>query len=194
MNQKNINLTQIKDFSHEDETVKLKTDNFDSLIFFAEQNLRRLAHNFLRRESINHSFQTIDLVNETLIKLIGQRKKSWQNPSHFMALSAKIMRRILINHARDKVRQKRAGGFEHCSIDEIEILTSEKSKQILDLEEALQRLEKLDSLKSQIVELRFFAGLTVEETARELGVSPPTVWLHWRFAKAWLSREISPHN
>lgn len=166
-------------------------ESLKQLIPLIEMELRRLAHNFMVRENQNNSLQTTALVNETYLKLFDQKQVNLQNRGHFFAISAKIMRRILLNHARDKRAEKRGGKFEKLPLDSVDVMTEEKSIELINLDEALGRLEKLDPFKGKIVELRFFGGLTVEETAAFLGVSEATVWLHWRFAKAWLAREIS---
>lgn len=167
----------------------------EQLIPIVEAELRRLAHNYMRREKKYHTLQTTALVNEAFLKLVNQRDVKWQNRSHFFGLSAQIMRRILINHARDKVAEKR-GGEELVlqgglvPLDEAEVLTHKTSTELIALDEALERLAQFDKQKSRIVELRFFGGLTIEETAEFLGIAPITVSKNWRLAKAWLAREI----
>jgi RNA polymerase sigma factor (TIGR02999 family) len=157
-----------------------------------ETELRRIAHNYMRRERGNHTLQTSALVNEAYVKLVDQREVRWQNRSHFFALAANIMRRILLNHARDRVAQKRGGAAaaQHVELDEACILTKEKSADLIALDEALERLARFDKTKSRIVELRYFGGLTIEETAEVLDIAPITVSTNWRLAKAWLAREI----
>jgi RNA polymerase sigma factor (TIGR02999 family) len=163
----------------------------DQLLPLVETELRRIAHNYMRRERGNHTLQTSALVNEAYVKLVDQREVRWENRSHFFALAANIMRRILLNHARDRVAQKRGGAAaEHIELDEAKILTKEKSADLIALDEALERLERFDKTKSRIVELRYFGGLTIEETAEVLGIAPITVSTNWRLAKAWLAREI----
>lgn len=163
----------------------------DQLIPLVEMELRRIAHNFMRKEEGNHTLQTTALVNEAYLKLIEQREIRWQNSAHFFGISAQIMRRILLNHARDKIAQKRGGGSDHMSLDEVEILSIEKSLELVALDEALNKLTKVDPLKSRIVELRYFTGLTLEETAEVLQIAPNSISFHWRLAKAWLAREIN---
>jgi RNA polymerase sigma factor (TIGR02999 family) len=160
------------------------------LLPIVEVELRRIAHNYMRRERGNHTLQTSALVNEAYVKLVGQRDVRWQNRSHFFALSAQIMRRILLNHARDRLANKRGGGAKHVEIEDAVILTKEKSAELIALDEALEKLAKFDKMKSRIVELRYFGGMTIEETAEVLGVAPVTVSVNWRLAKAWLAREI----
>jgi RNA polymerase sigma-70 factor (ECF subfamily) len=163
----------------------------DQLMTLVENELRRIAHNFMRRENGHHTLQTTALVNEAYLKLIDQRSVNWQNRAHFFALSAQVMRRILLNHARDKVAEKRGGRHaEHVNIDDVQILTPEKSRELIALDEALVELAEVDELKSRIVELRYFGGLTIKETAETLGVAQITVHVHWRFVKAWLGYKI----
>lgn len=160
------------------------------LLPIVERQLRQIAHNYMRRERGNHTLQTSALVNEAYVKLIDQRDVHWQNRSHFFALSAQIMRRILLNHARDRLADKRGKGAEHVDLDEAIVLTKEKSAELIALDEALERLAAFDKTKSRIVELRYFGGMTLEETAEALGIAPVTVSVNWRLAKAWLAREI----
>jgi RNA polymerase sigma factor (TIGR02999 family) len=163
------------------------------LLPIVEVELRRIAHNYMRRERGNHTLQTSALVNEAYLKLIDQREVCWQNRSHFFALSAQIMRRILLNHARDRIAQKRGGAVEHIGFEDTMILTKEKSAELIALDDALERLAEFDKTKSRIVELRYFGGLTLGETAEALGIAPVTVSVNWRLAKAWLAREIRGH-
>ena len=167
-----------------------KTDALDRLMPLVETELRRIAHNYMRRENENHTLQTSALVNEAFLKLVEQKAVFWQNRAHFFALSSQIMRRILINYARDRVATKRGGNAQHVSLENVAVLSPEKSAEIIALNEALENLAKIDNTKSRIVEMRFFGGLTVEETAKVLGIAPITVAVHWRLAKAWLGREI----
>ncbi|MFN2393309.1 MAG: sigma-70 family RNA polymerase sigma factor [Pyrinomonadaceae bacterium] len=166
----------------------------EQLLPVVEIELRRIAHNYMRRERGNHTLQTSALVNEAYVKLIDQRDVHWQNRSHFFALSAQIMRRILLSHARDRVAQKRGGGAEHVELDDAVVLTKEKSAELIALDDALEKLAKFDKTKSRIVELRYFGGLTIEETAEALGIALVTVSVNWRLAKAWLAREIRGHE
>jgi RNA polymerase sigma factor, TIGR02999 family len=162
----------------------------EKLIPVVEQELRRIAHNYMRRENSHHTLQTTALVHEAYIKLVDQRSVSWQNRAHFFALSAQIMRRILLNHARDKSCAKRGGGSPHVSLDGICLFTPEKTTELLALDEALERLAEFDKTKSRIVEMRYFGGMTVGEVADVLGLAPATIAVHWRLAKAWLQNEI----
>lgn len=162
----------------------------EKLIPVVEQELRRIAHNYMRRENSHHTLQTTALVHEAYIKLIDQRSVSWQNRAHFFALSAQIMRRILLNHARDKICAKRGGGSQQVSLEGLSLFTPEKTAELLALDEALARLAEFDKTKSRIVEMRYFGGMTVEEVADVLGLAPVTIAVHWRLAKAWLQNEI----
>lgn len=169
-------------------------DALDKLMPLVLAELKRIAHNYMRRESKNHTLQTTALVNEAYLKLTRQRNLNWQSREHFFALSSKIMRRILINYARDHHAEKRRGDAEHIPLDDALLLSEEKSAELIALDEALEELAAFDKLKCRIVELRHFGGLTIEETAEILGIAPPTVSLHWRLAKAWLGREIYKEN
>ncbi len=155
-----------------------------------ESELKRIARRYMPREAQGHTLQTTALVNEAYIKLIDQRNIQWQNRSHFFALASTIMRRILLNHARTIARGKRGGGITRVELEEANHALPEMSVDLIALDEALKRLAEVDALKSKIVELRFFGGLTVEETAEVLKIAPVTVMKHWRLAKSWLGREI----
>ena len=163
----------------------------ERLLPLVESELRRLAHAYMRKEGVNHILQPTALVNEAYLKLIEQKNVKWENRAHFYAIAARVMRRILLDHAKHRLRGKRGGGADHVEFDEASVMTAEKSTEILALDEALNRLAEIDPLKSQIVEMRHFGGLSVEETAAALQVSPITVMRHWNLAKAWLRREIS---
>jgi RNA polymerase sigma factor (TIGR02999 family) len=170
-------------------------DALDKLMPLVESELKRIAHNYMRRESKDHTLQTTALVNEAYLKLTDQKNANWQNREHFFALSSKIMRRILINYARGHHAEKRGGAAaEHVGLEDVLLLSNKKSDELLALDEALEHLAAFDRLKCRIVELRYFGGLTIEETAGILGIAPPTVSLHWRLAKAWLGREIRKEN
>lgn len=165
--------------------------SLEQLMPIVEQELRRIAHNYMRRENAEHTLQTTALVNEAYLKLVGNTRTNWQNRAQFFGISAQIMRRILLNHARDRQAAKRAGKTVPIYSDFLgRNLTQEKEKNLIFLDEALKKLSKFDKLKSQIVELRFFGGLTIEETAEVLKIAQPTVSLHWRMARAWLQKEI----
>jgi len=162
----------------------------DNLMPYAERELRRIAHHYMRGENPNHTLQTTALVNEAYLKLVDKREINWQNRAHFFAVMAQAMRRILINHARDQKAGKRGNGAVHVNLEDACIFSLEQSVELLALDEALTRLAEFDKTKSRIVELRYFSGLTVEETAEVLGIAPITVSVQWRVAKAWLGKEI----
>lgn len=163
----------------------------DKLIPAVYQELRRLADSYLRREDTGHSLQPTALVHEAYLRLIDQTKVEWQNRAHFFGVAAQMMRRILIDHAKTKHRAKRGGTAVKVVLDENVTITQERAGELLALDDALQALARMDQRKSQIVELRYFGGLTVEETAQVLGVSDKTVMRDWSLAKAWLYRELS---
>lgn len=154
--------------------------------------LRKLAGNYLRRERSDHTLQPTALVHEAYMKLIDQKQVKWQNRAHFFGIAAQIMRRILLDYARKHRAEKRGGPGEDLPLeDEILIISNERSAKLLALDEALEKLAQMDQTKARIVELRYFGGLSVEETAEVLGVSQITVKRHWRMAKAWLYGQIS---
>ena len=155
-----------------------------------ERELHRLAHSYMRREDPDHTLQTTALINETYLRLIDQRRVQWQNRAHFFGIAAQIMRRILLNYARDQNRMKRGGRTIHVSLSEAMVMPGEKDREIIALNDALTRLEAIDERKSKVVELRYFGGLTVPEVAEVLNVSEITVMRDWAFAKAWLLREM----
>ena len=162
----------------------------DKLFPLVERELHRLARSYMRKVNPNHTLQTSALVNEAYLKLVDQRKTRWQNRAHFFAIAAQIMRRILLNHARDRNRVKRGGNAIQVSLSDAVVISMEKGNELLALDEALQRLAAFDERKGQVVELRYFGGLSVAETAEVLGVSSITINRDWRLAKAWLSKEI----
>jgi len=162
----------------------------ERLFPLVEKELHRLAHHYIRREQPGNTLQTTAIINETYLRLIDQKKVRWQNRAHFFGISAQIMRRFLLNYIRDQKRQKRGGGAIEVSFSESAHLSPEKSVELAALDEALQRLAEIDERKSRVVELRYFGGLSVEETAEVLGVSTITVIRDWNMAKAWLAREI----
>jgi len=155
-----------------------------------EAELRRLARNYMRREDSTHTLQTTALVNELYLKLVDQRKAKWQNRAHFYAVAAQLMRRILIDHARRNIRNKRGGGAHDIPLDDVAIVSQEKSRELVALDEALTRLAEIDPMKCKIVELRHFGGLSVKETAEVLKIAEITVMRHWGLAKTWLRREV----
>jgi RNA polymerase sigma factor (TIGR02999 family) len=160
------------------------------LMPLVERELHRLAHNYMRRERPEHTLQTTALINETFLRLVDQSRVSWQNRAHFFGIAAQIMRRVLLNYARDRRRDKRGGGAYKVSLSEADAVSDEKSVELLALDDALRRLSALDERKGRVVELKHFGGLTVKEIAEVLGVSPVTVARDWDLARAWLAREI----
>lgn len=165
---------------------------FDKLMPLVYDELRRQASRFLRRENRDHTLQTTALIHEAYIKLIDQRHTNWQNRSHFFAIAAQAMRRILVDHARTKHRNKRGGHDIKLPLDEaMGIAADAKSVDLVALDEALARLEAIDPGQSRLVELRYFSGLSLEDTADVLGVSRSTAARDWAMAKAWLHRELT---
>jgi RNA polymerase sigma factor (TIGR02999 family) len=162
----------------------------DQLLPLVERELHRIAHHYMRQEQGGHLLQTTALIHETYLRLIDQNRVEWQNRAHFFGVSAQIMRRVLLNYVRDQRRLKRGGEAVFVSYSEAETMAAERSVELLALDEALKKLALLDSRKSQVVELRYFGGLSVEETAEVLKISPITVARDWNLAKAWLAREI----
>jgi RNA polymerase sigma-70 factor, ECF subfamily len=152
--------------------------------------LKRLARAHLRKERPDHTLQTTALVHEAYLKLIKQDSDRWKSRSHFFCIASRLMRRILIDHARGHLRQKRGGGAVILPLDDALAFSPEYSEELLNLDAALERLAKLDARQSRIVELRFFGGLSVNETAECLGVSSETVKRDWGVAKAWLHSEV----
>ena len=163
----------------------------DRLMPFVYDELRRLARQYLQRERSDHTLQATGLVHEAYLRLVDQSSGSWQNRAHFFAVAAKVMRRILVDHARSHRAEKRGGDREKLEFDEALLPSGERAVDLIALDEALRDLEALDARQSQIVELRFFGGLTNEEIGEALGISPRTIKREWRLAKAWLRRAIS---
>ena len=152
--------------------------------------LHRLAHYYMKREQAGHSLQTTALVNEAYMRLVDYKRMQWQNRAHFMATAAQAMRRILVDHAR-RHNVKRGAGAEHVSLDADAVMCPDRPDDFVSLDEALTALAERAPRKAKVVELRFFGGLSVEETAEVLGVSPITVMREWKSAKAWLYRELA---
>jgi RNA polymerase sigma factor (TIGR02999 family) len=144
----------------------------------------------MRKEKPGHTLQTTALVNEAYLKLVDQRNTRWQNRAHFFAIAAQIMRRILLNYVRDQHRKKRGGNAIQVSLSDLNIVSDAKSSELIALDEALEKLASFDERKARMVELRYFGGLSVEETAEVLGVAPITIARDWKMAKAWLAREL----
>lgn len=162
----------------------------EDILPLVTRELRQLARTHMRKEAINHTLQTTALINEAYLKLIEQKNVQWQSRSHFFAIASKVMRRILLDHAKTRLRDKRGGGAIHVELEDASNISIEKSTELIALDEVLNRLAEVDPLKSQIVEMRHFGGMSVEETAEALGIAPITVMRHWNLAKAWLRREM----
>ena len=176
----------LHEWSQGDETA------LDKLIPIVYDELRRQAANYMRRERPGQSLQTTALVHEAFLKLVNQRAVEWQNRNHFFAIAAHVMRRILVDHARQHQAEKRGGAdLTMLPIDDADASVEEPEVDLVALDQALERLALLDEQQSRVVELRFFSGLSVEETAEVLNVSTRTVKREWRAAKAWLLRELS---
>ena len=166
----------------------------DKLIPIVYEELRRQAARYLRRERPGNTLQTTGLVHETYLRLVDQKRVRWQNRAHFFGLAAQLMRRILVDHVRMRKAAKRGGSDLKLPLEEAMAVSTEGKIDLLILDEALTRLSELDHQQGRIVELRFFSGLSVEDTARMLGISERTVKRDWQVAKAWLRREISRGN
>jgi RNA polymerase sigma factor (TIGR02999 family) len=164
------------------------------LVPLVEAELRRLARRQMGRERRDHTLQTTALVNEAYLRLVDVSRVRWQDRAHFFAMSARLMRRILVDHARARNYQKRAGRAERVGLEHALTLGAARSPDLVAVDDALSALADLDARKSTVVELRFFGGLTVEQTAEALAVSRETVIRDWRFARAWLLRELSAHD
>jgi RNA polymerase sigma-70 factor, ECF subfamily len=163
----------------------------DRLMPVVYQELRRLAHHYMRQERAGHTLQTTALVNEAYLRLVDYRKMRWENRAHFLAVAAQAMRRILVEHARSRQASKRGGAAVKVSLAGAAAASAEQAADILALDEALQELAVLDPRKSQLIELRFFGGLSIEGTAEVMGISPTTVQREWRVARSWLYRAIT---
>lgn len=163
----------------------------DQLIPLVYPELRRMARAYMNRENSGHTLQTSALINEAYLRLVNQQQIEWQDRAHFFAVSAQIMRHILVDHARRYRRNKRGRGAEHLALDEAAVVCDERAAELMALDDALTRLAVIDPRKSQIVELKFFGGLTVDETAEVMKLAPITIMREWRAAKAWLGREVS---
>ena len=163
----------------------------DHLMPVVYEELHRLARQYMRRERPGHSLQTTALVNETYLRLTDYTRMKWKGREHFLAVSAQVMRRILVEHARRRRQGKRGGGVTRVPLDEAESVAPHRPPDLTALDEALRRLAGVDERKSRVVELRFFGGLSVEETAAALKISAPTVLRDWSTAKAWLYRELN---
>jgi RNA polymerase sigma-70 factor, ECF subfamily len=162
----------------------------DHLLPVIYQELRRMAGNYLRQESPGHTLQPTALVHEAWLRLIDQTRVNWQNRAQFFGVAAQMMRRILVDHAKTKRREKRGGDAVKLPLDDVINLSSERAADLLALDDALDELRRIDERKSRVVELRYFGGFGVEETAQILGVSPETVMRDWKVARAWLYQQI----
>jgi RNA polymerase sigma-70 factor (ECF subfamily) len=156
------------------------------------EELRRIAYGYMRREREGHTLQTSALINEAYLRLVGAQTIECESRVHFLALAAQMMRRILVEHARSRAYRKRGGGVLRASLDEGMMVAPDRDPELLELDDALTDLAKIDARKAQIVEMRFFAGLSVEETATALKVSPQTVLRDWKLSKLWLTRQMTP--
>ena len=172
------------------EVSKGDRDAVDLLLPVIYDELRKLAANYLRRERPDHTLQPTALVHEAYIRLVDQTRVNWQNRAHFFGVAAQIMRRLLVDHARKHNAEKRGQDFQMISLDENIDRAVERSSELIALDDALKTLAEFDEQKARMVELRYFGGLSIEETADVLGVTPTTIKRHWRFAKAFLHGEI----
>ena len=169
-----------------------KQEALDALLPLVYAELHRQASRYLRRERPDHTLQATALIHEAYMKLVDQREVNWQNRAHFFGIAAQMMRRILVDYARQRHRAKRGGIAEDLPLEKAALVVSEeKSVDLVALDEALTRLAKFDERQARIVELRYFSGLTIEETAEVLRISPATVKSDWNVAKAWLRHEIT---
>src|ERR1700686_2705652 len=166
-------------------------DALERLVPLVYNELHRLAHRYMERERREHTLQSTALVHEAYQRLINLKDVSWHNRAHFFAVSAQLMRRILVDFARSRNYLKRGGGAQKVTLDEALLVSPEKGQDLVALDDALKALAVTDARKSKVVELRFFGGLSVEETAEVLKVSPDTVMRDWKLAKAWLAREMT---
>jgi RNA polymerase sigma-70 factor (ECF subfamily) len=163
----------------------------DALMPLVYKELKRIAGGQLRNERPGHTLQATALVHEAYLKLVDQRETSWQNRAQFFAVAAQAMRRILLDYAKSRKRDKRGGGVAHATLDEALLVGADRSSDLIEIDEALTRLEALDVRQAKVVELRFFGGLSVDETAEAMGISAPTVKREWAMARAWLHRELA---
>lgn len=164
----------------------------DELMPLVYEELRRLAHHYIRRERPGHTLQTSGLVNEAYLRLVDQTNTQWESRAHFFGIAARLMRQILVDYARKQRYAKRGGDARRVALDETVIISKKRAAEVVALDEALKSLAEIDVRQSQIVELRFFGGLSIQETAEVLAVSPGTVMRDWTLAKAWLRRELIP--
>ena len=166
----------------------------DQMVPLVYSELHRLAHRHMKRERVGHTLQTSALVNEAYLRLIDQKNVRWQNRAHFFAIAAQMMRRILVDFARSRLYAKRGAGAVHVTLDHAELVSNEANAEVTALDEALTKLESFDPQQARVVELRFFGGLTIKETAEAMRISVDMVKREWSTAKAWLYREMSSNN
>lgn len=168
-----------------------ETAAFENLMPLVYDELRRLAHHHLQKERSDHTFHTTDLVHEAYLNLAAKENTPWQSRTHFYAVAAHAMRTILIDYARRRNRKKRGGGQKDLNLEDVHVCSEDRLEDLLSLDQAMNLLTDIDQRLCRIVECRYFAGLTIEETAEALDVSPATVKRDWQVAKAWLRRAIT---
>jgi RNA polymerase sigma factor (TIGR02999 family) len=161
----------------------------DGLTPVVYEELRRLAHHYMQRERPGHTLQTTALVNEAWMRLVDYKRMQWQDRAHFFAVAAQAMRRILVDHARSH-NIKRGAGVQHVALDDVAVMSGDRTGDLVALDDAMNALARLDPRKAQIIEMRFFGGLSLEETAEVLKISPATVRRDWSIARFWLYREL----
>lgn len=183
------NLTELlRDWRQGDRTA---LDRLTPLVY---DEIRRIAHRYMDRERQGHTLQTTALINEAYLRLLGQRQVDWNSRTHFYAVVAQVMRHVLIDHARSRLYLKRGGEAQRVPFDEATLMSTERATELMALDEALTTLAELDARKARVIELRYFGGFSLEETAAVLGVSVMTVRRDWRAAKAWLFQQVSQHG
>lgn len=168
-----------------------RQEALDELLPIVYEELHRMAKRYMNSQASGHTLQTTALIHEAYLKLAGQKEQRWQNRTHFFAVAAQAMRHILVDHARSRKTEKRGGAATIISLEDAAVISTERASEITALDEALTKFSAVDERKARVVELKFFGGLSVEETAEVLKISPETVMRDWRFAKTWLLRELS---
>lgn len=170
-----------------------KGDEFalEQLMPLVYEELRQMARRYMRRQPAGHTLQTTDLIHEAYLKIAKQDDQNWQNRAHFFGIAAKAMRHTLVDYARSKHNQKRGGWQERVTLADDAAIAKDNSREIVRLDEALKSLEQIDERRSRVVEMKFFGGLTIEEIAEVLKISPETVKRDWQFARSWLLRELA---
>jgi RNA polymerase sigma factor (TIGR02999 family) len=166
-------------------------DALDHLLPLVYRDLRRLAAGYMQREAAGHALQPTALVHEAYVRLVDQRQVQWRNRAHFFGVAAGMMRRILVDHARERLAEKRGGGLDRVTLIEDQIAAEPAGVDVMALHESLERLAALDPRQAQIIELRYFGGLTIDETAEVVGASAATVVREWTIAKAWLRADLT---